>query len=209
MITHLDDSVPKVKKAENGIRTKKAFDTFFEAYYTTFVSFACRYLLDDKEEAKDIVQDVFALFWEQRENFDSLLSIKAFFYRSISHRCLNRLKHEDVKRRYAESQLEEMEAEEFIHENIIREEVTFIVRRKLRELTSRERQVVLLALQNKSNQEIADLLSISLATVKTHKMHAYARLRVELAELRFLLAIFYGDLSLSSFFSYFANNTIL
>ena len=40
-----------------------------------------------------------------------------------------------------------------------------------------------------SNQEIADLLSLSVPTVKTHKMHAYARLRAELEELRFLLLI--------------------
>lgn len=84
----------------------------------------------DAEEARDIVQDVFIVFWEQRDNFSSIINIKAFFYRSISNRCLNYLKHEEIKNRYAESQLQEMETEEFILENIIREEVSFIVRQK-------------------------------------------------------------------------------
>lgn len=92
---------------------KKEFDLFFQKYYTLFLSFACRYRLD-AEEARDIVQDVFIAFWEQHENFSSIIAIKAFFYRSISNRCLNYLKHEDVKNRYAESQAEEMESEEFI-----------------------------------------------------------------------------------------------
>lgn len=168
--------------------SKKEFDLFFKKYYTLFLSFACRYRLDT-EEARDIVQDVFIAFWEQRENFSSIMTIKAFFYRSIANRCLNYLKHEDVKNRYAESQLEKMQSEEFIQENIIREEVSFIVRKKIKQLTPREQEIIILSLQNKSNQEIADMLSLSVPTVKTHKMHAYARLRAELEELRFLLLI--------------------
>ena len=120
----------------NRVENKKEFDLFFKKYYTLFLSFACRYRLD-VEEARDIVQDVFIAFWEQRENFTSIVTIKAFFYRSISNRCLNHLKHEDVKDRYAESQLQVMQSEEFIQENIIREEVSFMVRRKINELTPR------------------------------------------------------------------------
>lgn len=170
------------------MKNKREFDLFFKKYYTLFLSFACRYRLDT-EEARDIVQDVFIAFWEQHENFSSIVAIKAFFYRSIANRCLNHLKHEDVKSRYAESQIQEMQSEEFIQENIIREEVSFIVRKKIKELTPREQEIIILSLQNKSNQEIADLLSLSVPTVKTHKMHAYARLRAELEELRFLLLI--------------------
>lgn len=170
------------------MKNKREFDLFFKKYYTLFLSFACRYRLDS-EEARDIVQDVFIAFWEQHENFSSIVAIKAFFYRSIANRCLNHLKHEDVKSRYAESQIQEMQSEEFIQENIIREEVSFIVRKKIKELTPREQEIIILSLQNKSNQEIADLLSLSVPTVKTHKMHAYARLRAELEELRFLLLI--------------------
>lgn len=172
----------------NRINNKKEFDLFFKKYYTLFLSFACRYRLD-AEEARDIVQDVFIAFWEQHESFTSIVAIKAFFYRSISNRCLNYLKHEDVKDRYAENQIQAMQSEEFIQENIIREEVSFMVRRKIKELTPREQEIIILSLQNKSNQEIAELLSISVPTVKTHKMHAYARLRAELEELRFLLLI--------------------
>lgn len=168
--------------------SKKEFDLFFKKYYTLFLSFACRYHLDT-EEARDIVQDVFIAFWEQHENFTSIVTIKAFFYRSIANRCLNYLKHEDVKNRYAENQMEKMQSEEFIQENIIREEVSFIVRKKIKQLTPREQEIIILSLQNKSNQEIADMLSLSVPTVKTHKMHAYARLRAELEELRFLLLI--------------------
>lgn len=173
---------------QESINTPQDFDAFFRGHFPLFLSFTRRYL-PDEEEARDIVQDVFASFWELRGNFTSLVSIKAFFYRSIANRCINYLKREDIKQRYAESLLEEVTSEEFIHENIIREEVAFIVHKKIKELTPREQEIILLSLQNKSNQEIAEELSISLTTVKTHKMHAYQRLRTELEELKFLLII--------------------
>ena len=175
-------------QAECAIRSRKGFDSFFKGHYTLFVSFACRYGLRT-EEAQDIVQDVFAAFWEQRENFSSLIAAKAFCYRSVANRCLNHLKHEDIKNRYAESQMQKMQTEEFIQEGIIREEVSLVVRNKIKALSQREQEIIILSLKDKSNQEIADLLSISVPTVKTHKMHAYAQLRAELAELRFLLLI--------------------
>ena len=174
--------------ADKGVRNRKDLDVFFNQYYAVFVSFACRYCLNE-EEARDIVQDVFVSFWEQRMNFTSILTIKAFFYRSISNRILNYLRHEEVKSRYAESQLKKIQSEEFILESVIREEVSCMIHKKIKELTPREQEVILLSLQNKSNQEIADLLSLSVPTVKTHKMHAYARLRAAREELIFLLLI--------------------
>lgn len=171
---------------EEGINDRKTFELFFKTHYTLFLSFACRYEIG-MEEARDIVQDVFVAFWEQRHNFTAFIAIKAFCYRAIANRCLNHLKHENVKSNYADSQAAKgMAGEEFIQENIIREEVAFIVRRKIKELSPREQEIIILSLQNKSNQEIAERLSISLATVKTHKMHAYARLRTELESIRFL-----------------------
>lgn len=174
-------------KAE-GLKGKKEFDLFFKQYYSLFLSFARRYQLND-EESCDIVQEVFIAFWEQRANFSEIISIKSFFYRSVSNRCLNHLKHEDVKRRYIEYQWDDMEASEFMQENIIREEVSLMIHRQIKQLSPREQEVLILSLQNKTNQEIADQLSLSLATVKSHKMHAYARLRKQLDELKMLLAI--------------------
>lgn len=170
------------------ISTPKEFDVFFKEHYPLFLSFACRYL--DEEEARDILQDVFTLFWERRKDFSSLIAIKAFFYRTIANRCLNVLRHEEVKQRYTDANLTEMESEESIKENIIREETYFLMYKKLKELKPREQEIIMLSLQDKSNQEIAEMLSISLSTVKTHKMHAYQRLRKELEDLRFLLIIF-------------------
>lgn len=170
------------------LKTQKGFDSFFRTNYAMFVSFARKYCLST-EEAQDIVQDVLTAFWQQRNDFESVIAAKAFCYRAISNHCLNFLKHEDIKNRYAENQMLKMQSEEFIQANIIRQEVACLVRRKINTLSAREREIVLMALRDMSNKEIAEKLSISVATVKTHKMHAYAQLRAQLDELRFLLFI--------------------
>lgn len=164
------------------------FNGFYKIFFPMFFSFANRYI-PDREEAKDIVQEVFISFWQQRENFDSNATIKAFFYRSIANKCLNFLKHEDVKNRYAESFFNEMTKGNFTPKNVICEEVSQILEEKIKLLSFREQQILKLTLQNKSNQEIAGILSLSLSTVKTHKMRAYARLRDELYQIKDIIYI--------------------
>lgn len=165
------------------MKKENEFNGFYRVFFPMFFSFANRYI-PDREEAKDIVQEVFISFWQQRENFDSTVTIKAFFYRSIANKCLNFLKHEDVKSRYAESFFNEMTKGNFTQKNVICEEVSQILEEKIKLLSFREQQILELTLQNKSNQEIAGILSLSVSTVKTHKMRAYARLRDELYQIK-------------------------
>lgn len=47
------------------------------------------------------------------------------------------------------------------------------------DLTNREREILLLIAQGKSNQEIADELFITLKTVKTHVSNILSKLEVE------------------------------
>ena len=173
---------------QNGnVRSKEEFDLFFQKYYSIFLSFTYRYRLS-QEEAEDIVQEVFIHFWEQRFNFSDIISIKVFFYRSIRNRCLNYFKHEEIRERYADS-VAKIESEDFLQENIIREEVSFFIREEIKQLPEREQQILILSLSGKSNQEIAEQLSIAIATVKTHKTRAYAQLRKTLSELRIILTL--------------------
>ena len=51
--------------------------------------------------------------------------------------------------------------------------------RLFEELTSREKEVLLLIAQGKSNQEIADECFITLKTVKTHVSNILSKLQVE------------------------------
>lgn len=160
----------------------------YQLYFPHFLSFAFQYVKDE-EVCRDLVQDVFIAYWERHEHFSDIVSLKVFLYRSIRNKCLNELRavHANVCERLDNS--EEMMSDDFLEENIIREEVAFIVRQKIADLNPQAQKIVRFSLQGKTNQEIADLLSISINTVKTHKKNIYSILRIELRDLYLLIQL--------------------
>ena len=57
------------------------------------------------------------------------------------------------------------------------------------ELPQRSQEVILLSLEGKKNQEIAQLLNLSVLTVKTHKKNAFRYLKNRLQNLVLLVMI--------------------
>jgi len=168
-------------------------DDFFNSYYAQFHSFANNYL-SDKNECEDIVQEVFISFWEQKQKFSNLISLKAYFYTSIRNKCLNFIKHDFVKQKYLQESQSKIKSTEFFLESILRKESNGIIYEAINKLPSMEKKVLLLALQEYSNEQIAEELNIKINTVKTHKSRAYQVLRKKLGAV--VLLLLYSNQSL-------------
>lgn len=153
----------------------------FEHYYASLVVFAKSWL-PDLEDCKDVVQDIFIHIIEHKEPFDSLEKLKAYLYQSTRNRCLKFLRHEEVKQRY----LEEMKAvseEAYYLDRMLEEEVYMHLMNAIDALPPQCGKVFRLVLENKSNQEIADALSISVETVKSYKKEGKALLYKRLKDI--------------------------
>lgn len=161
---------------------------FYNKYFSLFVSFADQ-LLPPNEDGKDVVHDVFVNYWEKREQLKDLISIQAFFYKSIRNRCLNVLRHRKVHDQYTEEYLRRANDVEFLHDTILKKEAFFIIYEEISRLTGTEQRVMQLVLDGMSNDEIATELGMAVATVKTHKAKSYAALRKRLKEVMVLLFV--------------------
>ena len=161
-------------------------EDFFDSNYLRFNSFAFNYL-SDKNECEDIVQDVFAIFWEHKKTFPNIISLKTYFYTSIRNMCLNHIKHDLVKQKYFLESQYKIESTEFFLEGILRKEANGIIYDEISKLPLMEKKVLLLSLKEYSNEQIANELNIKLNTVKTHKSRAYQVLRKRLGNLVFLM----------------------
>ena len=70
---------------------------FFESHYPRLMGLACRFVDDD--EAKDLVQDVFVDYLEQKQM--DVANVSSYLYKSVQNKCLNHIKHQAVVDGYA------------------------------------------------------------------------------------------------------------
>lgn len=169
---------------------------FFFSYYSELSTFASKYVLDIPV-CEDIVQEVFIMLWQRNDHFQDITAAKSFVYTSVRNSCLNYLKHVKVKEKYLEYKLNIAEDSESFFEEIIKVEAYSQIRKEIDKLPSMERKILLMAMSDKSNEEIAGLLSISINTVRTHKARAYKVLRTNLKDV-FLIYLLTSRLKHSS-----------
>lgn len=141
-----------------------AYRHFFENYYQVLGVFAMKYV-KDKNVAEDIVNDVIVGLYTRRPRFDNLTALKSFLFTSIRNRCINIARDDKVRKRYLES----APREEFFLDNILEEEIYFLLKKKISTLPEYPRKVYELSLQGASNEEIAEKLSLTVDSVKSHK----------------------------------------
>ncbi|MEZ5106598.1 MAG: sigma-70 family RNA polymerase sigma factor [Draconibacterium sp.] len=157
-------------------------EDFFYAHYSAFAAFATKYV-SDRSIGEDIVQDVFISFLEKRNKFLNINSLKIFFYVSIRNSCLDNLKHLKVQKRYVDFVNNVCEETEFFLDEIIRNEAYDIVYNEINKLPEMGRKVLLLSMEENSNEEIAEQLNIGINTVRTHKARSYKVLRKRLSRI--------------------------
>lgn len=160
-------------------KERQAFRKLFAEYYRPLVMFAMHYL-NEQEECEDVVQDLFVAVWEKKEAFLSERSIHVFLYNSVRNICLNLLKHRKVKKKYWDYRMNFLSVEEEVDYEMMKEELYERLFRVIDELPPRCREVFLLHLDGKKNEEIATLLNLSLLTVKTQKKKAMNYIRKQL-----------------------------
>lgn len=105
---NLDDKLLFEKLREDKL---DAFEEFFKKNQPYMVSYAYKFL-DDWETARDIVQEVFISFWENKDKIIITTSLKAYLFSAIKNQCANNVKHQLVKQKFtshAQAELHQME----------------------------------------------------------------------------------------------------
>lgn len=179
----LNISIDKLQKG-----SEKELKRLHQLYFPYFLSFACGYI-KDQEVCRDLIQDVFISYWEKHQDFSDFISLKAYFYRSIRNKCLNEIRNNKSKYFIELEELHNKTSMDYLEEKVIREEVSKIIHEQIKNLTPQAQKILRLSLQGKTNPEIADILFISVNTVKTHKLKAYSLLRIKLRDLHNLIQI--------------------
>jgi RNA polymerase sigma-70 factor (ECF subfamily) len=161
----------------------------FRAYYPRLCYFAFT-MLESKEMAEDMVQDVFLRLQGRMNDFFAENALKSFLYLAVKNACLNQLKHRAVKEKHAETADLSTSEDPVALNNLIRAEVYGEVHLALMGLPDGCKRVITLSFfEGMKNEEIARALDLSINTVKTQKKRALQLLRLKMDPRAFALLI--------------------
>lgn len=169
------------------VKEEAAFHDLFTRFRSYLVLFAMR-RIGQLDVAEDIVQETFIAIWENKKTFNSYQGLKAYLYELVQNKCTNYLKHKQVEDKYVsfvKTTGEEVEGDY----NLMQEEIYRELYVAVRELPEKCQRVFELHLEGKKNDEIAEILGISVLTVKSHKQNALHILKEKMGSL-FLLYIY-------------------
>lgn len=123
----------------------------------------CRAYAEDDLEFQDYFQEVCLQLWKARNNFNNTSKLSTWVYRVTLNVCLSLIrgkKNAPEKVEVQERHVIGSEGDENIEE--LRLEILYQSIRKLKEI---DRGIILLYLENKSYQEISDIMGISVSNV--------------------------------------------
>lgn len=167
-------------------KERRMFHELYRRFYRPLVHFAMKYL-GDGDMAEDCVQELFVSIWERRETFLTYDRLRNFLYLSMRNTCLDLLKHQAVEKKYAGYCKEHENEVSDETEEMIREEVLRLLFRTIDTLPPRCKEIFLLYMDGKKNEEIATSLRVALDTVKNQKKKAMQILRQRLGDFYFFL----------------------
>ncbi len=162
---------------------EQVFETIFRTYYERLCNYA-NTILNDMDEAEEMVQSAFLTVWEKHDTLEIHTSVKSYLYRAVHNSCLNRVKHYKVRKTYGDSVKNQTELlHDDASQDLIGSELDAIVANAIDSLPDQCRLVFKLSrFENLTYAEIAEQLGISQKTVENHMVKALKVLREKLKD---------------------------
>ena len=144
--------------------------------YTIFASICS----NRKEEANDIVQEIFIRLWESRSFINPELSFSSFLYTMARNRILNYFRDIDIDEKVKQIlSAQKITEEEAIDSKIIYTEYQMILQNAISQLPPQRQKIFNMSrIESMSHKEIAAELGISVNTVQEHISEALKFIKV-------------------------------
>jgi RNA polymerase sigma-70 factor (ECF subfamily) len=172
-----------------------AFEEIYQRYRSPLFLHAYRMLQDD-EEARDIVQELFRTLWAKHATLSIRTTLDAYLYGAIRNRILKFIAHQKVIAKYTDSLDKFLEEGIAFTDEMVREkELIRILESEIASLPPKMREVFELSRNGLlSYKQIAEQLAISDKTVKKQINNAIRILRLKIN-----LILFFGVISHAEF----------
>ena len=165
-----------------------AFEDLFDAHYLGLCIYAKK-IVQDVDEARDIVQDVFVALYDNRHTLEIKSSVKSYLYRAVRNACLNHLKQASTRNSHHEYLKYRLPAGDE-QDQMIKIELEQKILEAIQSLPGKCREIFEMnRFEGKKNKEIAEILGLSVRTVETQISNALKILREHMADFLMVLMV--------------------
>jgi len=159
-----------------------AFDTIYQKYCRRLFGFVLKYV-KQKDDAEEIVQEVFVKIWESRHKIDVFSSFDSFLFTIAYNSTISLLRKRVTEKKYVDFLISQQQ-EYIVNDSSVEiqfNELNDKVQLLLNELTPRQKEIFQLSrVEGLTHEEIAKKLNISANTVKNHMVTVLSFLRKSL-----------------------------
>lgn len=175
-----------------GNLSNKEIRDYFDQYYHRLYLFA-KSLVNDHEIAHDLVQDSFMVLMDSNlKTVNAAPVIKSFLYTTVKNLASKNIRKQKIAQLFFLKERAEEWEDATVFEKLFRAEFIAELYVALESLPPGCKQICKLGyLEGLKNQEIADLLGVSINTVKTQKKRALQLLRNKISPQAFALLCIY------------------
>lgn len=169
---------------------EKAFKAIMDCWYSRLFNFANGYL-NNVENAKEVLQDVFLKLWDNRQNLEENTNLNAYLYTLTRNRCIDLIRRERLMLQFRNDKKEEYLrlTESFdalsdpILDNLFANEIQDEIHRTVARLPEQCRKVFILSrTDGLKNKEISKSLHLSEKTVESHLTKALKTIKLALEQ---------------------------
>ena len=185
--------------SEDKLITKKlkegdviAFDAIFNKYHKKVYYFAYSYL-KSKEEAEDVVQEVFFNLWKCRHQINEYYVFSKYLFKITYNETCKKFRKQASDKKQLDMVLQSVPKEDSstnleIEYNNLLETANLLIAK----LPTRQKEILLLSInEHLENEQIANKLHISQKSVSNYLTRAKSSLRKSLADGRLLTILYF------------------
>lgn len=157
---------------------KDAYEEIYHRFKGVLYAHAYK-MLGDREEVRDVVQEVFVTLWSKKESL-SIKNLSAYLYSSVRNRIIDRISRQNSKNKYIETMSFFVEHNSYqVPDRILyAKELRAMIEHEVSGLPEKMRIIFEMSRkQHLSHREIGEKLGISETTVKKQVNNALKILR--------------------------------
>lgn len=160
-----------------------AFNKLYTKYFSKLYGFS-RQITGNKEDAEEIVQEVFVKIWEIRNTLDPGKNFGNLLFTISKHKIYNKARqrvYNQAYQNYIQTHVDS--SNEITGLEIAEKETRTLINQAIAHLPERRREVFILSkVEGFSNKEIADKLNTSLSNIENHINKALKTVRQHMSE---------------------------